>query len=222
MNNYIFSLIISILTTMAVVSGVYAQEIKEENTEIERSVEERLQAVRSKLKAYIGTVTSKTEETMQLESDQNEIKLVSINEEISYARMNGSVETIDFADVGIGDYVITMGTADENDVLIAKRIVITTQAKDVTKNAYQAKITNTDDGVMVRIAQENTDLELELNKGYSVTETEENGNTKTLRSTSLNQDDQVILIGFINDGVFETDRIHRIEQAPNDEDTNQL
>ena len=222
MNNYIFSLIISILTTMAVVSGVYAQEIKEENTEIERSVEERLQAVRSKLKAYIGTVTSKTEETMQLESDQNEIKLVSINEEISYARMNGSVETIDFADVGIGDYVITMGTADENDVLIAKRVVITTQAKDVTKNAYQAKITNTDDGVMVRIAQENTDLELELNKGYSVTETEENGNTKTLRSTSLNQDDQVILIGFINDGVFETDRIHRIEQAPNDEDTNQL
>lgn len=211
MKKFIY-IISTIILAMTFGQAISAQETDQD--EVQEVVEERLQQAANKLRAYVGTVTDKTEDTMQLESDENEIKLVSVNlEETSFAKTNGSSETINFEDVGIGDYVITMGTLDDNNVLAAQRIVVSPVPDELENEAVLAEVTLVNDEIQVELKPDNIALELDLASNYDITETDEEGEIVELRISSLDEGDRLILVGVRDEDVFVTHRIHVIEQA---------
>ena len=207
-----------ILLGLVLSTSIHAQEPTEEaDDEVQQRVEERLEQAGKRLKAFIGTVTDRTEDTMQLENDMNEIKLISVGENATFAETNGTSEDIEFDDIGIGDYVISMGTIDENNVLSARRIVVTSVPEEITRESHVAVISTVEDDIIIETKPENISLTLDFSSSTSITQLDDEGEIISIRSTSLDRGDKIIIIGSIDEDVFEADRIHIIEQAPEPE-----
>lgn len=114
------------------------------------ALKKELLQLQTKPKAYIGTVTDKSSNSLQLKNNLGEIKLVSINPYTSFARVTKSSTKITFDDVAIGDFVVAMGlltpngaTPEKNhDVLNSIRILVTDPPKEVKREAIIGKISS--------------------------------------------------------------------------------
>jgi hypothetical protein len=112
---------------------ILAQSATDEANGVRERVKEKVEAAKKNPKAYIGSVTDKTEDTLQIQNDTGEIQLVSIDpESASFAKINKKTESADYDDVGIGDYIISMGFANGNGVLEGKRVIITSQPEPLS------------------------------------------------------------------------------------------
>lgn len=119
-----------------------AQNATEEADSIREKVKEKVEAARKNPKAYIGSVTDKTEDTIQLQNDLGEILLISINpEEASFAKIDKKTISAKYDDVGIGDYIISMGFTNGNGVLEAKRVIITSVPETLNRIIISGEVT---------------------------------------------------------------------------------
>ncbi len=76
---------------------------------------------------YMGTVTDKTEAAVQMTKfATSEIQQISIDTEVTFAKVGSATKAIKFEDVAIGDFIVAMGYQNGNGVLTAKRILVTT------------------------------------------------------------------------------------------------
>jgi len=122
-------------------SNTLAQDATEEADSIREKVKEKVEAARSNPKAYIGSVTDKTEDTLQIQNDLEEIQLISIDpESASFAKIDKKTTSAKYDDVAIGDYIIAMGFTNGNGVLETKRVIITSKPEKVTRNAVFGNI----------------------------------------------------------------------------------
>lgn len=102
------------------------EEATDEGDPIRERVKEKVEAARRNPKAYIGSITDKTENTLQLRNGQGEIKLVSVSiDETSIVTVDDTTTDTSFDEVAIGDFVVAMGFANENNVLEAIRVLLT-------------------------------------------------------------------------------------------------
>lgn len=95
--------------------------------EIENSVALKLAQTANPLKAYVGTVTDIIDSTIQIKSLDSQIQQISTKDKtIPVVNTKGTAnKTIKIGDVAIGDFIVAMGFIDGNDVLEAKRILVT-------------------------------------------------------------------------------------------------
>lgn len=101
---------------------------------IREVVRQKLELSRKNPKAYIGTVTDKSQESLQIKNAQGEIKLASIDPETSFVKISQKKTNIAFQDIGIGDFVVVMGffanntsspnKNTTNEVLNAKKVLV--------------------------------------------------------------------------------------------------
>lgn len=94
-----------------------------------------------KPKAYIGIVTDATDQTLQIKTDKNEIKQISADTEKTEAvnikeKPNKSVK---LEDVAIGDYIAALGNVNNNGVLDAIRILITSPLEETELKVLSSK-----------------------------------------------------------------------------------
>lgn len=92
---------------------------------ISQVVEEKIEKASLKPKAYIGTMTDKTQDSLQIKNVSGEIQLISINEGINFINVGKTSKVVTFNDLAIGDFVVAMGLANGNGVLDAKRVLVT-------------------------------------------------------------------------------------------------
>ena len=103
-----------------------SDEEEDEADAVRERVEARLQESRLNPKAALGAVTDKTEDALQIRNVLGEIKLISINPELtSFVSINGSTAEVNFDDVAIGDFIVAMGFSNGNGVLDARRVLLT-------------------------------------------------------------------------------------------------
>lgn len=94
--------------------------------EIREKVQEKIRSVLAHPKAYIGTITDKTANTIQVRNKEGTILLISINpEKTTYIRMGKTNTEVKFADIAIGDFIAALGTQNENNVLEVTRVLVT-------------------------------------------------------------------------------------------------
>ena len=95
-------------------------------SEIENSVALKLSQSENPPRAYVGTVTDISESTVQIRSTDSQIQQIStLTESLTVVDTKGtSNKTVKLADIAIGDFIVAMGYIDGNDVLSAKRILI--------------------------------------------------------------------------------------------------
>lgn len=121
--------LIGVITTFKASVFVNAQTDSQEPTvsdPIRQKVEEKLKESRNKLKAYFGTITDKTNGTVQIRSEDGEIQQISVQENATTLVKTGkNSTTIKYADLAIGDFIAALGYIDPNNTIDALRILVT-------------------------------------------------------------------------------------------------
>lgn len=135
MNKNISILALTIFLIFGFFGCVFAQESTESADSVRDKVKEKIENVINKPKAYLGTITDKTEDTLQIKNLKGEIQFVSVEaEQTSMLSVGKTSKTIKYDDVALGDFIIAMGyiALDGNDektngnsVLETKRILVT-------------------------------------------------------------------------------------------------
>lgn len=120
---------------------------EEENTAtqeadvIREKVQQKATEAANKPIFYMGAVTDITEMAIQMKDASGEIKQVSVSKDTDFVKVTTETKDATFEDTAIGDFVIAMGYNDGNDVLGAKRVIITTQPSKTTRMAAIGKVT---------------------------------------------------------------------------------
>jgi hypothetical protein len=96
-------------------------------------------------KAYIGSVTDKTDSTIQIKTKASEIKQISASVSgTTVVNSTGTTsKTVKTTDIAIGDFIVAMGYVDGNSVLTAQRILITNPIAEPGITVNQAKVKST-------------------------------------------------------------------------------
>jgi len=125
-------------------------EKNEDSTEssdvVREKVKDKLKEIQETGYSLIGTLTDISKGTFQMETPLGEIEQITIEDETDYVNTTSSKsKTIEFEDVAIGDYIIAMGFTNGDDILSAKRVLISTEPEKSTKNILSGKITSIDE-----------------------------------------------------------------------------
>jgi len=197
MNKIILLVTFTLLTFTTSFTGISAQSATDEADGVRERVKEKVEAAKKNPKAYIGSVTDKTEDTLQIQNDLGEIQLISINpESASFAKINKKTTSADYDDVGIGDYIIAMGFANGNDVLEAKRVVITSQPESSNIDVLLGTI-NTIDKKQVTLTTKVGEFSLDFPKRWTGPEISE-----------LEEHMSLISIGVVEENIVNIRTIH--------------
>lgn len=142
-------------TVTYVFSTEFADQVLEEQEEVPEAtdeadavrqrVQERLEQKRQNPKAFIGSITDKTEDTLQIRDLSGEIKLISANEELAdFVQTNGASTEVSYADVAIGDFLVAMGFSDGNGVLDARRVLLTAPTQEPSREIVFGEVLSTE------------------------------------------------------------------------------
>lgn len=162
-----------------------------------------------KPKAYIGVVTDKTEQSLQLKDMKGMISLLSVDPKIlTVSRLtDGSQKDASFADVAIGDSIAGLGFVTTSDVLDTKRILLISNSSSDRK-ILKGTITEVTRKQTVFKTTDNTEYTLPSSNSVSVTE----GLTQAKSSfTDLSLDQQIIVTGKLEGTTLSARRVQILE-----------
>jgi len=151
-NLKIFTFLICVFHFWSFVFGfVSAQSPTPEATSAARQfIEANREKVKSdqsedRRRAFVGTLKSISNSTLTLET-KGGVKQAKTSTESAIIRTNKTTsKEIKFEDIAIGDLTITMGYLTENDVLDAKRIIVSeTPEKSITRKAIYGTVQEID------------------------------------------------------------------------------
>ncbi len=107
---------------------VYSTEFKDQKDTGDSenlSLQDRLKVGSTKPTAFVGTVTDKTDTSLQIKNLSGEIQIVAIAEDATFMQSTSTPKAIKYEDVAIGDYVIAMGWEGTKGVLTSQRVLVT-------------------------------------------------------------------------------------------------
>lgn len=91
-------------------------------------------------RAYVGTITSKTEAGFVMTNHKNEVRNITTTAE---AVIKNGAKDLTLKDLKVGDFVIAMGEADSKNNLLAKRILIVTKSPEDKRKTLVFTVTKT-------------------------------------------------------------------------------
>lgn len=158
-----------------------------DSASVDEKVKEKINETENPPTSYLGTVTDIAETTIHLKNTTDELKQVSTESSTTYSNENTKKE-IKFSDVAIGDFIIAMGYKNGNQVLHAKRIVV---SKKPTKPEQLVSVgtVKTIKNKLLTLASKDGDIELTFPKKWSGPDSKE-----------LSTDDKVIAVSVESDG----------------------
>ncbi len=126
------------------------QEVKhatDSQKTIEEKVKQKIEFAKKNPKAFIGVVTDKGQDFLQLKNTQGEIKLASIPPDASFVKIAKTTTNISFNDIAIGDFVVAMGflstskeKVDNKGLLEVRRILVTQALQPTTRTILLGEI----------------------------------------------------------------------------------
>lgn len=113
------------------------------NAAIREKVAQKVAEAMSQPKAYLGVVTDITSSTIQIKNMASQIQQISIgNDGITVVNAKGTAnKQVKLTDIGIGDFIVSMGYVNGNQVLEAQRILITDPLEDPGLSVSFGKVT---------------------------------------------------------------------------------
>ena len=107
-------------------SSTDTKDSEKTDSETDKEVALRVSQAENPPKAYIGTITDISDSTIQIKSADSQIQQIATDKyDVAVVNTKGTTnKTVKLADIAIGDYIVAMGYMDGNDVLDAKRILV--------------------------------------------------------------------------------------------------
>jgi hypothetical protein len=198
-NFYLIYLLVAIIFT----SSIYAASPTPTPTvDVKEKALEKIESVRKNPKAFVGSVTDKTSDTLQIQSPNDEIKLTSINpDDVSIVKTGKTITTAKYSDLAIGDFIIAMGFINDKGILDVKRIIISSSLSPITREVILVKVSIIKNK-NVTVNYKNETLELVFPKKWKGPEIKE-----------LKVDDKIIVIGERKGNKFELRTIELLDKA---------
>lgn len=187
-----------------------------EESEIRQKVQQKIDAALKAPKAYLGTVTDITSETLQIKTPEGQIRQISAQKSttvIKVATGKEAVSAVKLTDIAIGDFVVGMGYKNGNNILEAERILITEPVKPLLISAFSGQASKiTKKGFTVTKAG-GTNLEVTPAKDADFL-LYKNGKISKIKLADIEEGNQVIIAGKDENGVFTARTIMAIGQTP--------
>ena len=188
-----------------------ATESAENADPIRDAVQEKLEEAKNKPKAYLGVVTDIVETTIQIKSTGGEIEQVSVNEEnTSFVNITSNTKAVNFSDIAIGDFLVSMGFLDGNSVLTAQRVLIADEPEPPDRVSMYGEVKELGNGSLVmQLKPSGQSLEVEPESNISVTEVIE-GEAEKSRFSQIEEKSVIIAIGELENNILEARTIQVI------------
>jgi hypothetical protein len=178
-----------------------AQESKDPTDPVRDKVKERIENVLKNPKAYLGTITDKTEDTLQIKNLKGEIQFISVNaDKSSFQSVGKTSRAIKFDDVGLGDFVVAMGFQktdgvgqnNGNFVLEAKRVLVTEEIGPPVRKITFGEVVNIEKKILT-LKSDNQEYEFEFPKSWKGPEIAEISEGDRVAVVSLSQEGKTII-----------------------------
>ncbi len=185
----------------------------DEADSVRLKVEEKLANALKNPRAYIGTITDISKSTYQIKNQKGEIEQLSFAEDTTFAKVSKTTKTITSDDVAIGDSIIAMGFKNGNEVLEAKRIIVTELSEDTTRNINLVKITKLAKTIITTTYlnnQEELIVSVDSNTDYVLLK---DSKVSSLKLLNLEEDQIIYIFGSLVDKDFETRTVYLIEET---------
>lgn len=179
----------------------FAQESTSSADSVREKVKEKIEEALNRPKAYLGTITDKTEDTLQIKNLKGEIQFVSAkSENTSFASVRKTSKTIKYDDIAIGDFTISMGyisteneTKDNgNSVLEAKRILVTEAIEPTTRKIIFGSVNNIDNKILT-ISSEGGEMQFEFPKSWKGPEIDEISESNRVAVVSIPENGKMLI-----------------------------
>jgi hypothetical protein len=178
---------------------------------IESEVEARVQDAQNPILAYLGTVTDITESGLQIRTQSGEISQVSLAGTTSYANIVKDSQEVKFEDIALGDFVAALGTLNDNDLLIAQRVLVTLPPSDEEEfTIVKGKVDELSSSDFLVTDNESEQWSIDARGNVDVTAVSENGEVSSIKFADIADGDTIIIIGEMDDGELAASRVHKI------------
>ena len=201
-------LFLALITILAV--PVIAQDDTTVSTNsadaVRTKVQEKVDKARNIPTSYIGSVTDITGETIQLNTYiTDEIKQVVVSEdETDFTKNITKSQSIELADVAIGDFVVAMGYKNGNEVLETSRLLVITPLEKVTRTVSMGQVIETDKKTVLMSVLGGEEQTLEFGKTW-----------KGPEISDLSGGTNIIVAGEVEDGVMSVRTLYIVpEETP--------
>lgn len=123
---------------------VYSTEFKDNSDENKETnpdtLKERIESVKSSPKVFMGTITDKTDNSLQIKNFEGTIQIIAITKDASFAQGLTVPKDLKYSDIAIGDYIIAMGFENTKGVLTTQRVVVSKPFTEPTRKILYGKI----------------------------------------------------------------------------------
>jgi len=195
----IFILLLLIFALLFSERETFAQTATSSGQAIKDRVLEKIEDVKNSPKAYVGTITDKSQNTLQLKTAKGEIKLISVDlETTTFVKVGTKTAGAKFDDVAIGDFIVAMGFKNGNDILNAKRVLITAAPEVPKRKILNGNITAIA-SKKVNFESAGVSYELKFPKKWQGPEIKE-----------LSEGDKIVVVGEIEGSVLTLRSIFKI------------
>ncbi len=182
---------------------------------VREKVQQKVEQALQNPKSYIGTVTDIAEQTIQVKTGAGEIKQISFDSELTdVIKTSPSSHEIKITDIAIGDFIVAMGFTNGNEVLSAKRILVTDAIKPFSLyiNVVKVDKSNPRDFEATEISGAKV---LTVVPGDSLTiYSVKNSKQTQIKFVDIMDGDTVIVIGTKAEDTIEARTIFDVIQAP--------
>lgn len=174
--------------------GTRDSEEASDSATLDDKVNEKLAKASNLPTSYIGTVTDITEGSFQIRDENDEIKQISIDNASTYVNIVKTTKDIDFSELAIGDYVAALGYKSENEILLAKRVLVTTARAETDYTVQLGKIVDINSSaVEITTGPENFNYTITNDTKLRQYDQEDDNLTK-ISSTIFDENDLAIII----------------------------
>lgn len=202
MKTKIISLLIISLFVFSSASEILAQsptpdeKVKEIREAVKEKVREEIQQTqKGQKKAFVGEITEISNSTLVLEAQSGE-QQAEVDDEATI--LNIKKNKIEFEDLEIGNYVIAMGYLGGNEVLQAKRVVVTKEPKTPTRQVVVGRATDiSDDEKIITVKNEKSGViyMIEATSKTTITQKLEEDEVEEVKFGQIEKGDWLVTIG---------------------------
>lgn len=202
-----------------------SDEVSSTSSDIRKKVDEKIEKVMSAPKFYMGSITDVSLKTIQIrnlslngDGKSGEIRQISVSDQTVYKKVGSKDKELTMTDLAIGDFVIAVGYVNSNSVLEANQLIVTDEPQATTRSAVYGKISDLAKGKFNLLGKEGSALNIKYSEPIKITYIKD-GKTQSLKTSSLEDGDNVIVLGTMSENDLVSRRIHIVELAPTPQPT---
>lgn len=197
---------------------VYSSELEKQLTQgvlsasatAEQKAQEKINEVSLNIKAYIGTITDKSDLSLQMENEDGTIQLISIDENTTVLNEK-SKKTISTSDLAIGDYVVALGTNVDSTQVKALRVIVSSPSESNNLTLIQGIVKENQRTSLTVQQTDQKELDISITNGAHIrTEVEGTTTRKQIRFVDIKEGETIIAVGTQDGNELEARTILRL------------